>query len=280
MTRLLVAAVLSEANKRLVAAGIESAARDARILMAHAMKVPPDRITLYQNDQMSDDQKSFFISLLEDRLKRKPISHLIGERQFYGRGFVVTPDVLDPRPETETIIELALQEPFDRVLDMGVGSGAILVTLLAEMPNATGVGTDISDKAVLIAGENADRHGVAERITLPISTWFDDVGSRYDLIVSNPPYIAADEMDDLQPEVRDHEPREALTDEADGLTAYRVLAKHVPNHLLPGGRLLVEIGPTQAEAVKSLFENAGLRDISVHKDLDKRDRVVLAWQGN
>ena len=231
MTAPLIAVALHEANKRLSEAGIEGASRDSRLLMAHALGVPADRMTLLQREQLTEKQYSVFLSLLADRVVRKPISHLIGVRQFYGREFTVSADVLDPRPETETLVELALQQPFDRVLDVGVGSGVILVTLLAERPRANGVGTDISEKAVLIAGKNAERHGVSDRITLPISTWFDDVGSRYDLIVSNPPYIAVGEMPVLQPEVRDHEPREALTDEADGLTAYRIIAERAPNHL-------------------------------------------------
>ena len=142
------------------------------------------------------------------------------------------------------------------------------------MPSATGVGTDISEKAVLVAGQNAEDLGVANRLILPLSNWFADIGGRFDLIVSNPPYIAAEEMGDLQPEVRDHEPRIALTDEADGLTAYRRIAEGALDHLTPGGRLLVEIGPAQGEAVRRLFLDAGLESPVIHPDLDGRDRVV------
>lgn len=276
MTGQQVAAAMSDAVKELRSAGIENAPRDARLLMSAALEIPNDRLTLHHQDQLSQPQKSKFLNLLQQRLQRKPVSHLVGYRQFYGRNFKITPDVLDPRPETEILIEIALRHQFKRVLDLGVGSGAILVTLLAETPSAKGVGTDISSQAVLIAGENSSSHGVSDRITLPVSNWFDDVGGQYDLIVSNPPYIAAHEMDDLQPEVRDHEPREALTDEADGLTAYRTIAKHALNHLSPGGRILLEIGPTQADVVKSLLQNAGLAEIAVFQDLDGRDRVIAA----
>ena len=124
--------------------------------------------------------------------------------------------------------------------------------------------------------KNAEFNKVADRLILPVSDWFDDVGGRYDLIVSNPPYIAADEMAGLEPEVRDFEPRQALTDGGDGLSAYRTIARHAPDHLTPGGRLLVEIGPTQADAVCRLFREAGLEDVQVHPDLDGRDRVVGA----
>jgi release factor glutamine methyltransferase len=200
----------------------------------------------------------------------------VGARAFWGREFRVTRDVLDPRPETETLVALALAEPFARVLDLGTGSGCILVTLLAERPGAQGVGTDISPQALLIAGENAARHGVEGRVVLTPSDWFADIGGRYDLIVSNPPYIAEGEMAGLAPEVRDFEPRGALTDEGDGLGAYRVLAAGAPGHLAPGGRLLVEIGPTQGAAVSRLFAEAGLERVAVHPDLDGRDRVVAA----
>ena len=162
------------------------------------------------------------------------------------------------------------------MLDLGTGSGCIVISLLAERLKAKGVGTDISQKAVLVAGENAVMAGVADRLVLPLSEWFDDVGGRFDLIVSNPPYIAAAEMADLAPEVRDYEPRQALTDDADGLTAYRILARDAPDHLTPGGRILVEIGATQGQAVAELFSGAGLEDVEVHPDLDGRDRVVSA----
>ena len=138
------------------------------------------------------------------------------------------------------------------------------------------MGTDISAAALLIAGENAARHGVAGRVVLTPSDWFVDIGGRYDLIVSNPPYIAAAEMAALAPEVRDHEPRGALTDEGDGLSAYRAIAEGAARHLVPGGRLLVEIGPTQGPAVSRLFREGGLERVEVHPDLDGRDRVVSA----
>ena len=188
----------------------------------------------------------------------------------------MTPDVLDPRPETETLVDLALGSHFAHVLDLGTGSGAIIVTLLAERPAATGVGTDLSETGILVAGENAARHGVDDRLILPVSDWWEDVGGTYDLIVSNPPYVAADELPSLAPEVRDWEPRLALTDEADGLSAYRTIAASAPDHLTAGGRLLVEIGYGQAEAVSGIFAAAGLENIAVHTDLDGRDRVVSA----
>ncbi|MEL7107065.1 MAG: peptide chain release factor N(5)-glutamine methyltransferase [Pseudomonadota bacterium] len=210
------------------------------------------------------------------RARREPMSHILGERAFWKSAFKVNAHVLDPRPETEVLVEVALRAPFEKVLDLGTGSGAIVISLLAERPDATGVGTDISEHAVLVAGENAAAHGVADRLILPLSDWWDDVGGTYDLIVSNPPYIAAVEMAHLAPEVREHEPRIALTDEADGLSAYRVIAARAAGFLRPGGRLLLEIGPTQAAAVSELLVAGGLGQVRVHCDLDGRDRVLEA----
>ena len=250
--------------------------RDARLLMAFALGIDVGRLTLVAHDPLPEDRRKFFMDLVEERERRRPVSQLVGGRWFRGRWFTVTGHTLDPRPDTELLVDLALEEPFTRVLDLGTGTGAIVVTLLAERAGAIGVGTDISAEAVLIAGENATRHGVADRLVLPLSEWWDDVGGSYDLIVSNPPYIAAEEMDELQPEVRDWEPRIALTDESDGLTAYREIAKGALDHLRDGGRLIVEIGHTQADAVSKLFIAAGLRDVRISKDLDGRDRCVQA----
>lgn len=270
------AEALRRAVARLGEAGVPGPERDARWLLAHAWGVSPDLLAARLDDPVPGDIQTTYDGFVEARAGRVPVSHLTGRRAFWGRSFRVTPDVLDPRPETETLVELALAEPFGRVLDLGTGSGCILVTLLAERPEATGVGTDISPGALLVAGENAARHGVADRLVLPLSDWFADIGGRFDLIVSNPPYIAASEMARLDPEVRDHEPRRALTDEGDGLSAYRAIAAGAARHLGPGGRLLVEIGPAQGAAVAGLFRSAGLEDVRVHPDLDGRDRVVSA----
>jgi release factor glutamine methyltransferase len=272
------AEALRAAVVRLQAAGVEGASGDARRLLAHAIGVSPDVLAGRLSDPLLEDARATFEALVARRATREPVSHLTGQRAFWGREFRVTRDVLDPRPETETLVALALSAPFARVLDLGTGSGCILVSLLAERPAAQGVGTDISPEALMVAGENAARHGVADRLVLTPSDWFADIGGRYDLIVSNPPYIAAAEMDGLAPEVRDHEPRLALTDGGDGLGAYRAIAAGARGLLSPGGRLLVEIGPTQGAAVSRLFAAAGLERVAVHPDLDSRDRVVVAFR--
>jgi len=271
------AQAMAAAAARLRAAGVDDPARDARVLLAHAARIEAARVTLIAPEDLEPEIAERYEQLISLRAIRVPVSHLVGEREFYGRRFKVSGEVLDPRPETETLIEAALAEPFSRVLDLGVGSGCILVTLLAERSEATGLGVDISEAACLQASANAVLHRVQARAEIEQSDWFSNVAGRFDLIVSNPPYIAAGEMAGLADEVRRHEPALALTDGGDGLGAYRAIAAHVVAHLEPGGRLLVEIGPTQAEAVAAILTAVGLSDTGVVQDLDGRDRVVCAW---
>ncbi|AZV78095.1 peptide chain release factor N(5)-glutamine methyltransferase [Parasedimentitalea marina] len=264
------------ATARLRAAGVPDPARDARVLLAHAARIEASRVTLIAPEDLESDIAERYEQLIALRAIRVPVSHLLGEREFYGRRFKVSGDVLDPRPETECLIEAALAAPFQRVLDLGTGSGCILVTLLGEQRDATGLGVDLSEAACLQASANAVLHRVEPRADIRQSDWFQNVDGQFDLIVSNPPYIALNEMPGLSAEVRIHEPEMALTDGGDGLGAYRRIAANVGHYLTPGGRVLVEIGPTQAAAVAALFELAGLRQIRVVQDLDGRDRVVCA----
>jgi release factor glutamine methyltransferase len=257
-------------------AGVDDPARDARILLAHAAKVDASRVTLIAPDDIAPEIAARYEQLIALRTDRVPVSHLIGEREFYGRRFKVSRDVLDPRPETETLIEAALAEPFASVLDIGTGSGCILVTLLAERKNAVGVGTDLSEAACLQAAANAVLNNVDTCADIYQSDWFGAVRGRYDLIVSNPPYLAAAEMADVSPELRDHEPRMALTDEADGLTGYRMLANLGQRFLEPQGRLFAEIGWQQGPEVVVLFQQAGWLNPRLLVDLDGRDRVICA----
>ncbi|NKX75122.1 peptide chain release factor N(5)-glutamine methyltransferase [Rhodobacteraceae bacterium R_SAG3] len=263
------------ATARLRAAGVDDPARDARVLLAHAARIEAARVTLIAPEELSHEVAERYDQLISLRAIRVPVSHLIGERDFYGRRFKVSAEVLDPRPETETLIEAALSEPFERVLDLGVGSGCILVTLLAEQQGALGLGVDLSEAACLQASANAVLHRVEARADIRQSDWFSAVKGQFDLIVSNPPYIALNEMDDLSEEVREHEPQMALTDGADGLSAYRLICAGLGRHLAQGGRVLVEIGPTQGTAVAEMMRAAGLVEVTVLPDLDGRDRVVL-----
>lgn len=265
-------AALAAATQRLRAAGVPDASRDARRLLAHALGVAPTRLTLHLADPMPELAVEAYEQAIARRARREPVSHITGTRAFWGRDFRVTGDVLDPRPETETLVDLALQAPFRRVLDLGTGSGCILLTLLAERPGAAGLGTDLSASALSVARDNAQRLGLTPDFVL--SDWCAAVTGSFDLIVSNPPYIAAGEMAALSPEVRQWEPQMALTPGGDGLDAYRAIAAQAPALLCPKGRLMVEIGPTQGAAVSALFQDAGLENVTVTPDLDGRDRVV------
>ncbi|MDB6453134.1 peptide chain release factor N(5)-glutamine methyltransferase [Falsirhodobacter sp. 20TX0035] len=268
---MIVADALRAGTARLTAAGVPDAARDARWLLAHMMGFAPDRLVLHLQDEVGARAAARFETALTAREARQPVAQIVGERLFWGRRFRVTREVLDPRPETESLIALALTERFGSVLDMGTGSGAIALTLMAETGAAT-TATDLSPGALAVAGENAARLGLHP--TFLLSDWFQRVEGRFDLIVSNPPYIAEAEMTALAPEVRDWEPRMALTPGGDGLDAYRAIAAGAGAHLAPGGRLLVEIGAEQGAPVAALFRATGLDDVRIHPDMDGRDRVV------
>ncbi len=273
------AEALRQTTARLAGAGVAQPGADARILMAFAMGIAGDRLTLHLGDTLSPEAERALEKAVTARLAHQPVSQIIGQRQFWGRMFRVTSDVLDPRPETETLVSAALEHDFHRVLDLGTGSGCILLSLLADRPLASGVGVDLSPAALTVAQGNAERLAVEKRATFTVSDWFSNVKGQFDLIVANPPYIAADEMGTLLPDVRDWEPHLALTPGGDGLAAYRVIARDAPAFLTPRGRLMVEIGPTQGPAVLSMFQAAGLEDARILHDMDGRDRVVVGlWQ--
>lgn len=272
-------ALLAQATARLKDAGIDNAARDARALVAMAAGIAPDRLSLALHDPAGAQVAHDLAPLVKMRAAHRPMAQILGRRAFYRHDFRVTADVLDPRPDTETLVEAALSAPFAHVLDLGTGSGCILLSLLAARPQASGIGTDLSPAALDVAHENAARLGVAERCLLVHSDWYAQVEGRFDLIVSNPPYIAADEMPGLAPDLS-HEPRMALTDEGDGLSAYRVIVPGAGAHLRAGGRLMVEIGWQQGAAVAELFTNAGFDTVQILPDLAGRDRVVCgSWSG-
>ena len=273
------ARAVAAAVARLRAAGVEDPVRDARRLLAHALGIGSDRLTLHLPDPLDPVAAAAFEAAIAARLARRPVSQIVGWRVFYGLRFRVTADVLDPRPETEVLVAAALEQPAGRVLDLGTGSGAILLSVLAHLPQAAGVGVDLSDAALEVARANARDLELADRAAFLRSDWCAGVDGVFDLIVANPPYIAVREMSALSPELRLHEPRCALTDGGDGLDAYRAIAAQVPAHLAPSGRLVLEIGPGQAAEVSALLRAAGLRDIAVLPDLDGRSRVVTARRG-
>lgn len=272
---------LVEAAKRLKGAGVSDPATDARILLAHALEIERSRLTLVVQETLSPNVVTRFEALVAARENRQPVSQLIGTRAFYGHQFKVTPDVLDPRPDTELLIEVALEHPFTRALDLGTGTGCILLTLLAET-EATGLGTDVSRAALEVARENAEALDLASRASFHVSDWFTDIPAQtFDVVVSNPPYISAKAMQTLAPEVRDWEPHGALTPGGDGLGPYKILTQNAPEFISANGRLIVEIGFDQGPQVAQMFEQAGFAQVAVSNDLSGHQRVVSGfWAEN
>lgn len=268
-------------------AGIEGAAREARLLLVEALGMSAADLLKEPERRLSGDEAFKLADFARRRAAREPVSRILGSRGFYGRTFHITPATLDPRPCTETVIEAALEiadregwrERAIRILDIGTGSGALLVTLLAELPLATGVGTDISDAALDAAGDNARRMGVAERAVFLNRRTLEGIEERFDLLISNPPYIPSGEIAGLEPEVRAFDPLGALDGGADGLDVYRSLAEGLTS-CVPAGWALVEVGAGQAAEVESIFRSAlgadALSEIKVWKDLGQHTRCVAA----
>jgi release factor glutamine methyltransferase len=254
--------------------GSEEAARDARLLLGRATGWSAAQVSVAGTEVLNDVLLGTLQAMLARRMQREPLAQILGQWAFYGRRFRVTRDTLTPRPDTETLVDLALAAPFSRVLDLGTGTGAIAVSLLAERAGATGVASDISPAALAVAAENARRHAVAGRLDLVQADWWEGIVGRFDLIVSNPPYVTEAEYARLAPEITRWEPRAALTPGGDGLSAYRTIAGGLAAHLAPGGRCLVEIGAGQGAAVAALLRAAGLEGVAVNHDINKKSRVV------
>ncbi len=254
-------------------AQIEAPEIDARLLIGHALNLSRAQL-LSQSDRFIEAREINVISALTARrLKREPVARILGRKEFWSLDLAVTPDVLVPRPETETVVESALDAVGGarmetlRVLDIGTGSGALLLALLSELPNAAGTGTDISATALTVARANAARHALDARCTFIACDGASAAGGRFDLVVSNPPYIATAEIASLPPEVRNYDPVLALDGGNDGLDVYRAIAADATRLLTPGGRLIVELGAGQESAVRTLFSAAGLTVNEARKDL-------------
>jgi release factor glutamine methyltransferase len=233
---------------------------------------------LFQLDhEISEDSYVFFKTLLEKRLKFQPISQIIGQRYFWKSKFLVTPDVLDPRPDTETLIEHTLSlGKFNRILDLGTGSGCILLSLLNEYKEAIGIGIDISKKALNVAKKNADLLNLKHRASFKLGNWCENIEGQFDLIVSNPPYISEYEMMNLSKDVLNWEPRIALTPEGDGLEAYKYILNGAKKLLKPNGKLILEIGYNQRDDVSYLLKSNNYKAITVIKDINNKDRIISA----
>ncbi len=278
MTQTLVQA-WNGAKARLQAAGVDGPVIDARLLVEAAAGASRTDIIADPHRTLSEEQQATLEDFIARRERREPVSHILGRKGFWKIMLQVNANVLTPRPDTETVVELVLRDlpegkPFS-ILDLGVGSGAILLAILAERPAGKGLGIDVSDEALAVARENAANLGLAGKVALLRGDWTRGLGdASFDVVVSNPPYIRSAEIEALAPEVRDHEPRLALDGGADGLDAYRELAPEILRVLKPGGRFAVEIGFDQAAEVEALFEAAGAQGLATHKDLANRDRVV------
>jgi len=265
-------------------AGVEDAEVDARALLGHALHL--DRAQLIaQDDRILEPREVDAVSALAARrLKREPVARILGRKEFWDQMLEVSPAVLVPRPETETVVEAALDFVVRsglrmeklRILDIGTGSGALLLALLGELPNAVGTGTDVSAAALNVARANAARNGLAARCAFVECDIAQGIEGPFDLIVSNPPYIPHGEIATLAPEVRVYDPAPALDGGHDGLDAYRAIAGEARRLLAPAGRLVVELGAGQEPAVRALFTNAGLRVTSARKDLAGIPRALSA----
>jgi release factor glutamine methyltransferase len=267
--------------------GIESGLTDARALIGAALRLSRAQL-LAQSDRILEPREIAAISALAARrMKREPVSRILGRKEFWSLTLDVTPDVLVPRPDTETVVEAALDYVVRRglrldtlrILDIGTGSGALLLALLQELRNARGIGTDLSAAALQVARGNAERLGLDSRASFVVCNIVDGLKDGFDLIVSNPPYIARGAIPRLEPEVRDYDPRLALDGGADGLDAYRAIAAAAPPLLAPGGRLIVELGAGQSAPVTALFEAAKINVLSLRDDLGGIPRVLIAGMG-
>lgn len=256
---LTVADVLTKAVVPLRAAEIEGARRDARILLGHVIGAGR---AMTARDVVSDDEQARFEALIARRAAREPVSRIIGSREFWSRNFRLSAATLDPRPDTETLIDAALSLVASRsaplgILDLGTGTGCILLALLSELPNARGHGSDASGAAIGVARENAVALGLGARATFSVGDWCRDLSGVFDLIVSNPPYIPSAEIASLEPEVSRFDPRAALDGGPDGLEAYRRIAVEAARHVAESGALLLEVGQNQAPAVEAILAAQG-----------------------
>jgi release factor glutamine methyltransferase len=275
-------ALRSSAEARLAAAGVDTPDTDVRILLQHALGLDAAGYRLKRSDDvLTAAELSRIEALLARRETREPVWRILGQRGFWTLDLALSPATLEPRPDTETIVEATLAALPDRnaplsILDLGTGTGCILLALLSELPNARGLGVDRAEGAVATASANAVANGLGERARFRLGDWGDGLDGGFDVVVSNPPYIPSGEIADLAPEVRDHDPAAALDGGADGLDAYRQIAPQLPKLLVPGGIAALEVGVGQAQAVSTLVEAAGLRLTGVIRDLASVERCVRA----
>ncbi len=268
--------VLAETAFKLSHSGIESAARDARILTAHALEVPISDLLLKISDKVSEEIIFELEKLTLRRINREPISKIIGRREFWGRTFSINKNVLDPRGDTETLIDYVIEKPLKSVLELGTGSGIIAVTLACEWKEVHVTATDISEDALLLAEINAAKFNVQNKIQFLKSDWFKNVEGMFDLIISNPPYIGWIEQDKVSIEVKKYDPEIALFAGSDGLDAYQSIIPNLSKFLNQDGFVVLEIGSSQSNQVKEIMNSSGFFDIEIVQDLSGKDRAIVA----
>ncbi|MDP1723696.1 MAG: peptide chain release factor N(5)-glutamine methyltransferase [Alphaproteobacteria bacterium] len=274
--------IFEEGLTRLKDTSIQNPRLDCMLLFEKATQI--NRIDLICNpDQLiSLEQSDYFISLIQRRTTYEPISHILGMREFWSLPFFVTKDTLDPRPDSETLINASIEQFADKqkmlkILDLGTGTGCLLISLLKEYPNAFGLGVDISYKTLQITQKNINYHNLSDKAYLLNTNWTEAINTTFDLIISNPPYIPLKDKDILQPDVRLFDPEKALYGGDDGLICYRQIAKIVKPFLAPKGRIILELGIHQKDDVVSIFQKNGFNYFKSQKDLQNIDRALIIY---
>jgi release factor glutamine methyltransferase len=273
---------LLKAKDDLDASGVSNGKLDSLILLSHTIFFSKEQIIFNPNFELNLEQQKSFFDLIARRVKREPTSQIIGKREFFGEEFFISKDVLDPRPDSESLIELVLKNFSDktqnfRILELGVGSGCLIITLLKAYKEACGVGIDISEMALKICQKNSEIHHVQNRLQLQKSDLFTmiNLSEKFDLIISNPPYISSQEIQTLEPEVRIYEPRTALDGGIDGLNFYRKIAAEAKNFLAKNGKMALEIGFGQREAVVEIFTANKFSFLESRQDLSGIERALF-----
>ena len=272
--------VMRHAEGLLREAGIDTPELDARLLTGAALGMTREHMLIHATARLNQPQVARVFGFVARRVAREPVSRILGRREFWSLDFTLSPATLDPRPDSETVVEEALAGVADRqaslsVLDLGTGTGCLLLAVLSELPKATGLGIDRSEEAVETASANARRLGLGRRARFSAGDWTSGIGERFDLVISNPPYIPDADTGTLEPEVTRFDPPAALAGGADGLDAYRTIVAQIPGVLKPGGRIIFEVGFGQSADVSALLGAAGFGRIGVRKDLGGVERVVF-----